>query len=77
MVNNSTNINDAISHQIIEHKKKNKNHVNIYATFVDVDNIDRSHTYKKVPDQSPQDNNSTNINDAISHQIIEHKKKNI
>jgi hypothetical protein len=32
--------------------KRWENHVNIYATFVDVDNIDRSHTYEKVPDQS-------------------------
>jgi hypothetical protein len=36
--------------------KRWENHINIYATFVDDDNIDNSHTYKKVPCQYPQDN---------------------
>ena len=45
--------------------KRRENHVNIYATFVDVDNIDRSHTYEKVPDHSPQDNIPNGMHDLI------------
>jgi hypothetical protein len=48
--------------------KRWENHVNIYATFVDVDNIDRSHTYKKkVPYQSPKDNIPNDMYDIILH----------
>ena len=47
--------------------KRWENHINIYATFVDVDNIDRSHTDKKVPYQSPQDNITNDMYDIILH----------
>jgi hypothetical protein len=68
MVNNSTNINNDISHQIIEHKKEPwENHINKYATFVDDDNIDNSHTYEKVPYQSPRDNIPNGMYDLILH----------
>jgi hypothetical protein len=54
-----------IEHMILI--KRWENHINIYATFVDVDNIDRSHTDKKVPYQSPQDNIPNGMYDLILH----------
>jgi hypothetical protein len=47
--------------------KRWENHVNIYATFVDDDNIDNSHTNVKVPYESPQDNIPNGMYDLILH----------
>jgi len=47
--------------------KRWENHINIYATFVDDDNIDNSHTYEKVPYQSPQDSISNGMYELILH----------
>jgi hypothetical protein len=42
-------------------------HINIYATFVDDDNFDNSHTYVKVLYQSSQDNIINGMYDLILH----------
>ena len=47
--------------------KRWENHINIYATFVDDDNIDNSLTNVKVPYQSPQDNIPNGMYDLILH----------
>ena len=47
--------------------KRWENHINIYATFVDDDNIDNSHTYEKVSSQSHRDNIPNGMYDLILH----------
>ena len=47
--------------------KCSENHINIYATFVDDDNIDNSNTYVKFPYRSPQDNIPNGMYDLILH----------
>jgi hypothetical protein len=44
-----------------------ESHISIYATFVDDDNIDNSHTFVKVTYQSPQDNILNGMYDLILH----------
>ena len=47
--------------------KRWESQINIYATLVDDDNFDNSHTYKKVPYQSSQDNIINSMYDLILH----------
>ena len=47
--------------------KRWENHINIYATFVDDNDNDNSHTYKKVPYQSPQNIILNGMHDLILH----------
>ena len=47
--------------------KRWENHINIYATFVDDDNIDIGHIYAQVPYQIPQGNITNGMYDLILH----------